>query len=104
MSRRSFFNTTARVWKQVYTGNKSVLTDTSVDHLGFFQPIDSDQNTVALGLVGQAYQFVTDGDADIQASDALVIDSVEYRVRGVKRNVMKRQDFLTVLLELPENN
>jgi hypothetical protein len=103
MSRRFNFNTSAALWRHVYSGDKSTLTDQSTTYEGFFQPIDADQNTVALGIVSQAYQFVTDGDADIVASDMLVIDSVQYRVRGVRRNQMKRQDFITCIMELSEN-
>jgi len=95
------FNTVASIWRHVYTGNKSVLTDLSIDYEGFFQPIDSDQNTVALGLVSQAYQFVTEGANDITPNDHLIIDSATYIVRGVKRNTMKRQDFLTCIMEKP---
>lgn len=94
------FETPAALWRQVYTLNKSVLTNQNKTFYGFFQPIDSDQNTVALGIISQAYQFLTDGDVDIKPSDALVIDSKEYRVRGVKRNTMKRQDHLTCTMEL----
>ena len=94
------YNSTAALWRQVYTDNKSVLTDQSTTYYGFFQPIDSDQNTVALGIMGQAYQFVTTGQNDIRANDVLIIDSEEYRVRGVRRNKMKRHDFRTCVLEL----
>lgn len=94
------FETPAAVWRQVYTANKSVMTNQNVTVYGFFQPIDSDMNTVALGIIGQAYQFVCEGDSDIRAADKLVIDSVEYRVRGAKRNTMKRSDFKTCTMEL----
>lgn len=95
------FETPATAKRQVYTGSKSVLTSTGTTFYGFFQPIDSDQNTTNLHIIGQAYQYVTEGDADIKAGDTLTINSVEYRVRGIKRNTMKRQDFLTAIMELP---
>jgi hypothetical protein len=101
MSRYNF-ETSAALWRQVYSGSpkKSVLTDQSQSYDGFFQPIDADQSTIALGIIGQAYQFVTEGGVDIQADDVLVINSVKYGVRGVRRNTMKRHDFLTCVLEL----
>lgn len=98
--RRFHYSTPAAVWRHEYTGNKSAIEDLSKTYYGFFQPIDSDTNTVALGIMSQAYQFVTDGNADIKPSDMLVIDSVQYRVRGIRRNIMKRQDFLTAIMEL----
>lgn len=94
------FDTPAIIGVLTQSGNKSSYAAGDTIN-GFFQPIDSDQNTVALGIVGQAYQFVTDGDADIKAAYTLTIDSIEYRVRGVRRNQMKRQDHLTCIMELP---
>jgi len=97
---RFHFNSQAALWRQVYTGNVSTLTDQSIDYFGFFQPIDSDTNTVALGITSQAYQFVADGSADIGASDVLVIDDTQYRVRGIRRHRMLSQDFLICIMEL----
>lgn len=86
-----------------YTGNKGSYSG-SAEFYGFFSPIDSDENVIALGIVGQAYQFVTEGTADIEATDILTINSEEYRVRGVRRNRMKRQDKLTCIMEKPSTD
>lgn len=94
------YDSEATIYRISYVGNAGSYAE-SGSYYGFFQPIDADNNTIAFQIMGQAYQFVTEGTADIQASDKLVIDSVEYRVRGVKRNTMKRHDILTVILELP---
>lgn len=98
MSRLNY-DSEATVHRVSYVGNAGTYAETG-SYYGFFQPVDSDNNTIALQVMGQAYQFVTDGAADIQPSDKLFIDSVEYRVRGIRRNAMKRHDFLTVTLEL----
>lgn len=97
------YDTLATVHRASYTGNAGSYSEAN-SYYGFFQPIDQDNNTIALNIMGQAYQFVTEGDADIKASDKLIINSEDYRVRGVKRNDMKRHDFLTVLLEKPLKN
>lgn len=96
------FNTEASVSRQVYTANKSVLTDTEDRVDGFFQPIDSDQNTVALGLVGQAYQFVCEGEADIRANDVLwlptgiqLVDDSNMEQSGVDAWTVSRGGILT---------
>lgn len=98
------YESSATVYRIGYVGNAGSYSATGDVYEGFFQPIDNDNNTTAIQMMGQGYQFVTEGDADIQASDKLVIDGVEYRVRGIKRNVMKRHDFLTALLEEPLKN
>jgi len=94
------FNFTATATKKrlSYASSKGTYSGTSTFD-GSFEPIDNDKNAIALGILGQAWSFVTDGDADILASDILTIASVDYQVRGVRRFNQKRVDVLECILE-----
>lgn len=82
-----------------YSGNKATFSAVSGDIRGYFQPIDSDKNIIALGIEGQAYQFVTNGYEDIQTKDRLTISGAVYYVRGVQRFTAGKIDELRVILE-----
>lgn len=101
MPLRSNFTTDAEVFRSSYVGDISSYSSTGNTYCGFFQPVDPDDNTIALRIQGQAYSFHTDGDADIVQNDKLLIDGVEYRVRGVRRHFMGSQDFKVCVMELP---
>ncbi len=83
-----------------YSGNKASYVSTGTEIRGFLMPIDSDQNVIALGIMGQAYEFTTQGYQDIQIKDVLTIETVEYRVRGIKRETAGVLDVLVLTLEL----
>jgi len=98
------YNFNATVKRSVYAGGKSNYVATGNVYLGFFSPVDQDQNIPGLQTMSQAYQFQTDGDADIQAADRLTIDAVDYIVRGVRKFDLKRQYFIDCQLELAVKN
>lgn len=66
-----------------YSGDKTSYGAVSGTIYGAFNPIAPNQNTIALGIVSQAYEFVTGGDETILAGDTLTINSIEYGVKGV---------------------
>lgn len=68
--------------------------------LGYFSPIEPSQKTIALGIVGQGYEFICDGGEDVKVNDIMTINSVDYGVKGVARYQSFSQDILKVTLEL----
>lgn len=92
------FDTKATRKRLSYASSKGSY-GTGTDYYGFFTPVENDANTIALNIMGQAWAFYTDPDADILASDSLTINSVDYQVRGVRRFNQKRNDFLECMLE-----
>lgn len=100
------YNTLATIKKlSTYSGDKSsyaVVSGTTI--AGFFSPVSPDMNTQALGIVSQAYQFVTDTDQDIDDGDILTINSVDYGVKGTAIFELRSISFLRCLLEKPINN
>ena len=94
------FETSATVKRlSAYSGGKATFGSAGSAIFGQFVPVAADQNSIALGIAGQAYKFTTDGIADIQAGDILTVASVDYTVRGVRRYTMKRADFMEAVLE-----
>lgn len=68
---------------------------------GYLHTIDQDQNSLGNMVMAQAQQFEVSADVDIRASDRLVINNVEYPVRGVQLNDFKRNSSITCSLEKP---
>lgn len=98
------FTTSATVKRLAnYSGNKSSYASVSGTILGFFTPAQNYQAVQQLGIIGQAYEFTTDGHKDIRVNDILTIDSVDYGVQGVARYRMGAQDFLRCTLNLLVN-
>jgi len=99
------FNSTATQKRlATYSGNKAAYAVVSgVSIRGFFVPIENMQKSAALGVVGQGYEFTTDGAKDILVNDILTINSIDYKVAGVARYTMASQDFLKVILQLQKN-
>lgn len=83
-----------------YSGNKASYASVGGTIYGFFEPVEVDQNIIGLGIMGQAYKFYTNGDQDIRTSDVLTVSSVDYNVRGVRRNTSQGLDVLECTLEL----
>jgi hypothetical protein len=94
--------TTTATQKRVgtYSKNKATFaTVTGASFTGALDPMD-EQMSLALGLAGQGYRFTTEGGADIKANDILIINSVEYHVRGVSRYTQGAIDILKCILVL----
>lgn len=101
---RYHYNTVATQKRlSAYSGNKSTFADVSGTLHGFFTPIDNYQRVQSLGIIGQAFEFITDGAKDIKANDIITIDSTAYGVVGVSRYRMASQDILRVYLQLQSN-
>lgn len=66
-----------------YVGGKATYS-AGTPVRGFLEPIATDQSVIALGIEGQAYRFVVNGNIDARVGDRLSIDSIEYRVRGIQ--------------------
>lgn len=84
-----------------YSGGKASYSSVAGNIFGNFQPLTPNQLTEGLGIIGQPYLFVTQGDVDIKAADILTIDSLDYKVKGVRRQQNGSIDALEVTLELP---
>ena len=52
-----------------------------------FLPLSSEKNQIAKaeGIIGKAYNVFAEVKADIKETDRLVIDGLEYDVRGIKK-------------------
>ena len=67
-----------------------------------FLPLSDDriQMAKAEGIIGKAYTIFADSGVDIQETDRVVIDSLEYDVRGIKKYEGSLSvDHLEVLIE-----
>lgn len=84
-----------------YSSNKATYASVSGTIRGSFQPIDNSHKIEQLGIIGQAYEFITDGRTqDIQVNDILTISSIEYRVKGVARYNFGAIDQLKCILQI----
>lgn len=98
MQFRYNYTTTATIKRQSYTADKSTYATVAGTVFGYFGPTTPTEGVGAQTIISQAYQFVTDGPNDIRANDRLVIDSVEYGVKGVQRFTQLSQDVLICTL------
>lgn len=96
----SSFTDPVTVKRLTQTNDQSeYATVSGVTYYGFFRPVDTSQNIIALRITGQAFQFSTDGINDIRISDILTYNSEEYGVLGIKRMTQKGVDVLHCYLE-----
>lgn len=99
------FNTPATIKRLSYTSDiGSYATVSGVTLFGLFEPFDPQQAPIETQAGVQAYKFSTDGNAVVYASDIIVINSVEYQVKGLRRYVLGSLDFLDIILELGARN
>lgn len=100
---RGLFNAIATVKRlSAYSGNKStmeVVPDFSVE--GFFKPIENNDSLIDLSIVGQAYQFECESYNDLRAGDILVIDGVEYGIKGLAQYTMKSLNYWRCICDKP---
>lgn len=67
-----------------------------------FLPLNAEMGQIAQaeGIVGKAYSIYAEVDADIRETDRLVIDTIEYDVKGVKKyEGSEAVDHIEVLIE-----
>jgi len=84
-----------------YSSDKSSYAAVSGTIRGSFNPIEPGFKTEQLQIMGQAYQFTTDGRTkDIRVNDVLTISAVEYKVKGVARYALGAIDELRITLEI----
>jgi hypothetical protein len=83
-----------------YSGGKATYASVAGNIFGSFQPLGASDDVVALGIVGQAYQFIADGSTDVITGDILTINSQDYTVKGVRRQTNGSVDELECLMQL----
>jgi hypothetical protein len=69
---------------------------------GMLLPLSAEMNQLAQaqGIMGKAHNLYTEVGADIGETDRVVIDGIEYEVRGIKKYEGSRGvDHLEVLIE-----
>lgn len=92
------YNTPVTVKRNTYSADKSSYETQASTVYGYFAPTSTNENLGAQGIISQSYQFITDGYEDIQANDRLVINTVEYGVKGTQRFTQLSQDILICTL------
>lgn len=97
------YTSVATVKRNTYTGDKSSYVTQSTPINGYFAPTSTTETAGSQSIISQSYQFVTDGPEDIRANDRLVINSVEYGVKGVQRFTQLSQDVLICTLNKSVN-
>lgn len=83
-----------------YTGGKATFAAVAGTIRGYFTPAASSQTTLSLGIIGQAFEFYTDGQKDIKVNDVLTIDSVDYGVQGISIYQLGGNYFQKCILQL----
>ena len=98
-------NNTANITRlQAEVANPNIESWTSLGTISvMFLPLSDQakQVAVAQGIIGKAYKLFADVSEDIQATDRVTIDSVEYDVRGIKKYEGSQTgiDHLEILIE-----
>jgi len=98
-------NNTATITRlQAEVANPNIESWTSLGTINvMFLPLSDQmrQIAVAQGIVGKAHKLFTGVSEDIQATDRVTIDSIEYDVRGIKKYEGSQTgiDHLEILIE-----
>lgn len=96
----SNFQTTATIKRLTQTADKSAYAAVSgVTLYGLFLPLDPAHQPAEVKIGQQAYKFSCDGSVTVNVSDFLVISSVDYAVKGIRRFTMGSLDFLDIIVE-----
>lgn len=67
-----------------YSGNKSSYVAHTAEGIGHLRQLDDNVSVLNSIQIGTGYKLIIESDKDIVATDKIIIDSVEYEVRGVK--------------------
>ena len=81
-------NKMAVIKRLTTTTNPNIKEWTEVGTVeGMFLPLSMEKSQIAKaeGIIGKAYTFFVDLTADIQEMDRLIIDELEYSVKGIKK-------------------
>lgn len=90
--------------RQTYVGSKSSYATVAAG-FGHFRALSEEQASVNGLQYGKAHSLETELGVDIREADKVVIDSVEYTVRGVAtHNHGSTLDYKRALLTLPETS
>ncbi len=85
---KSFFTVSFTTKRLTQTGDKSAYVATSVSGAGMLRQLDEKTETLNSIQFGEGYRMMIETSKDVVATDKLVIDSVEYEVRGMKSESM----------------
>lgn len=72
----------SKVERQVYVGNLSSMTTTSVVTTGYLRPLTEEQSAVNGIQYGNGFSLIVEASVDIREGDRLTIDTVIYTTRG----------------------
>lgn len=75
-------NTINAIKRQTYTGGKSSYATTS-STTGYLRPLSEEQAAANQMQWGQAFSLIVETRVDIQETDRVIVDLVEYTVKGV---------------------
>ncbi len=100
----SSFTDLVTIKRLTQTADKSAYAAVTGTFYGLFSPVDQDQKIIALKIVGQAYQFSTDGNNDIRAGDILTFNGEEYGCKGIQKHNQKSITILYCYLEKRQNH
>lgn len=81
---RTFTNqkTISAIKRQTYVGNKSSYSSVGTA-TGYLRPLTEEQASANGVQFGLGFSLIVETDVDIQEADKVVIDSIEFTVRGV---------------------
>lgn len=81
----NYFNnkTVSATKRQVYTGNKSVLTAVGSSYTAYLRPLSEEASASNSLQYGYGFNLITEIGVDIREGDRITIDSIDYTVRGV---------------------
>lgn len=75
-------NTISAIKRQSYTGGKSSYSSVG-SGTGYLRPLSEEQAQANQMQWGQAFSLIVECAVDIREGDRVVVDSVEYAVKGV---------------------
>lgn len=96
-------NKTTTIKRLTATANPNVKEWSEVGTISvMFLPLSAEKSQIAKaeGIIGKAYTLFADSAADIEETDRVVIDTLEYDVRGIKKyEGSQAVDHIEVLIE-----
>lgn len=94
--------TISSILRQTYTGGKSSFSSVG-SATGFLRPLTEEQASNNGIQWGRGFSLIVETSVDIREGDKVVIDSVEYTVKGmVNYSYGQPTDYKRCLLALPQ--
>lgn len=92
--------------RQTYSGSPAVSSYASIGTATcYLRPLNEEQSSMNGMQYGQAYSAIFETSVDIREADKIVIDGIEYTVRGVVNHDRGGQTaYKRCLLMKPENS